>query len=272
MSGASAGPDPAAAAGSILPDERQRAILDRLSREGRVLAAQLAQEFGTSEDTVRRDLRELSAAGLCRRVYGGALPLSAASNPIAERVAEAPERKVLLGRRAAALVQALLRPRSLLFMDAGSTNLAIARALPADLAITVATNAPAIAAALSATPGLEVLMIGGRLDPRSGAVLGGRATLEVARLQPELALIGACAVDAGRGLAAHDAEEAEFKRVAAGAAVAVAAAVTAEKIGTRAPYAVAPASALAHLITERDVPEAALAPFLALGVRVHRAE
>ena len=58
--------------------ERQGVISERLRLNGRVLAAELALEFGVSEDTVRRDLREMAAAGLCERVYGGALPVSPA--------------------------------------------------------------------------------------------------------------------------------------------------------------------------------------------------
>src|ERR1035441_6534097 len=88
-----------------LPDERQQIILERLSRRGRVLAGDLAREFRTSEDTIRRDLREMAAAGKCRRVYGGALSLSRASGPLAARLAEAPDRKAALGRAAAALVR-----------------------------------------------------------------------------------------------------------------------------------------------------------------------
>ncbi len=261
-----------AVAVSVLPDERQQRILDRLARDGRVLANQLAQEFGTSEDTVRRDLRELSAAGLCRRVYGGALLLSPASGSILERTADQPERKAALGRKAATLIQTLLRPRALLFMDASSTNLAVARALPGDLGITVATNAPDLATVLSSIAGIEVIVIGGRLDSRSGAVLGGRATLEVARIQPDLAVIGACAVDADAGLAAYGAEEADFKRVVVDSAVSVATVVTADKLGTRAPYAVMPTSLLKHVVTEAFVGEDVIAPFLAQGVRIHRAD
>ena len=66
---------------SILAAERQQQILDRLGRDGRVLAAALAEAFSTSEDTIRRDLRDLAGRGLCRRVYGGALPVSPASSP-----------------------------------------------------------------------------------------------------------------------------------------------------------------------------------------------
>ncbi|MGA2495816.1 MAG: DeoR/GlpR family DNA-binding transcription regulator [Roseiarcus sp.] len=251
-----------------LPDERQQIILERLSRRGRVLAGDLAREFRTSEDTIRRDLRELAAAGKCRRVYGGALPLSPASGSLAARQAEAPERKAALGRAAAALV----RPGQIVFIDAGSTNAAIARALPADLGVIVATNAPDIAADLVGRPGVELIVIGGRVDPRSGAALGARALRDAREIRVDLAFLGACAVDAEAGVAAFDAEEAEFKRLIAERAKAVAAAVTTDKLGTAAPFAVAPASRLTHLVVEADAPEGALAPLRRAGVSVLRAE
>ena len=57
----------------LLLDERQTRIQQLLEQSGRVLASELAESFGVSEDTIRRDLREMAAAGLCKRVYGGAL-------------------------------------------------------------------------------------------------------------------------------------------------------------------------------------------------------
>ena len=89
---------------SILAAERQQQILDQLGRDGRVLAASLAEVFATSEDTIRRDLRDLAGRGLCRRVYGGALPISPASGSAQIRAGEATDRKAALGRALAALV------------------------------------------------------------------------------------------------------------------------------------------------------------------------
>jgi DeoR/GlpR family transcriptional regulator of sugar metabolism len=257
-----------ASAFPALPDERQQIILERLSRRGRVLAGELAREFGASEDTIRRDLREMAAAGQCRRVYGGALPLSPASGPLAARRTQAPERKAALGRAAAALVRA----GQVLFFDAGSTNAALARALPAGLVVTVVTNAPDIAADLAGRPGLELIVIGGRVDPRSGAALGARALRDAREIRVDLAFLGACAVDVRAGVAAFDAEEAEFKRLIAERAKVVVAAVTTDKLGTSAPFAVAPTSRLTHLVVEADAPERALAPLRRAGVSVHRAE
>jgi len=251
-----------------LPDERRQIIIDRLAWRGRVLAGDLAREFGTSEDTIRRDLRDMAAAGKCRRVYGGALPLSPASGALAARSAEAPERKAALGRAAAALA----RPGQVLFFDAGSTNAAIARALPAGLGLTVATNAPDIASDLVGRPGVELIVIGGRVDPRSGAALGARALRDAREIRADLAFLGACAVDAEAGVAAFEAEEAAFKRLVAERAKSVAVAVTTDKLGTAAPFAVAPLARLAYLVVEADAPEEALAPLRQTGVSVLRAE
>lgn len=249
------------------PDERQHVILDRLAARGRVLAADLAREFGTSEDTIRRDMRELAAAGLCRRVYGGALPLSPASRTIREREREAPARKAALGAAAAGLVAA----GQTVLIDAGSTNAAIARALPPGLGLTVVTNAPAIAAELAGRPGTEVVLLGGRLDPDAGACLGARAVRDVALMRPDLCFLGACAVDSGAGVAAFGFEEAEFKRAAVAASAAVAVAVTNEKLGTAAPHVVAAAAEVAHLVAEADADPARLAGFDRAVTRIHLA-
>ncbi len=106
--------------------ERQGVISERLRLNGRVLATELALEFGVSEDTVRRDLREMAAAGLCERVYGGALPVSlTAHGSLTQRIGFAADRKQALARAAAKQIAAY----STVFFDAGSTNLAIANAL-----------------------------------------------------------------------------------------------------------------------------------------------
>jgi DeoR/GlpR family transcriptional regulator of sugar metabolism len=255
-----------------MPDERQDQILDRLRRGGRVLASELAIQFGISEDTARRDLRALAAAGLCRRVYGGALPLSPAGGPIAQREGEQIARKAALGRAAAALVADVMPADGLLFLDAGSTNLAVASALPQTLAITVATNAPQVAVALAANRAIDVIMIGGSVNRRCGAALGTRALRDLAGMRIDLALLGACAADAGAGIAAFDPDAADFQRAMARAASMVATVALTDKLGTAAPFRVIDAARLGHLVVEADAPDALVAPFRACGVATHRAD
>ena len=89
---------------SFLTSERLRDIQARLSREGRVMVAELARAYETSEDTIRRDLRTLAAEGRCQRVYGGALP-AVARCPVSGRARIAPAAKLALGAALARLAE-----------------------------------------------------------------------------------------------------------------------------------------------------------------------
>src|SRR6188472_1389597 len=135
----------------MLVAQRRELLLDRLQRDGRLVAKDVAAELGMTEDSVRRDLRELAAAGLCQRVYGGALPVSPAVVDYAARSAVAVESK----QRVAAAAVRLIQPGSTVLLDGGTTTLAVARALPADLTLTVVTHSPTIAAALVDHPTVE---------------------------------------------------------------------------------------------------------------------
>jgi DeoR/GlpR family transcriptional regulator of sugar metabolism len=253
---------------SILAAERQQQILDRLGRDGRVLAAALAESFSTSEDTIRRDLRDLAGRGLCRRVYGGALPVSPASSSIQVRASEAIDRKAALGRALAALVA----PESFVFIDSGSTSLAAVKAFPEDLRLNVATHDPAIAAALSARTEVSVWLIGGRVSRAIGAALGGRTLVDVEALRPELALLGICALDPVAGIAAFDPEDAEIKRAILRNSGRVAVAVLNEKLETSAPFAVGLAESLDCVVLEADAPERIARAFAERGISVRRAQ
>jgi hypothetical protein len=100
-------------------------LLSRLHRDGKLVARDLAIELGLSEDSLRRDLRELAAAGLCQRVYGGALPLSPARGEFASRLAVAAESK----RRVAARAAQLITPPEGYLLAARALGVQIARCL-----------------------------------------------------------------------------------------------------------------------------------------------
>ncbi|WP_235919313.1 DeoR/GlpR family DNA-binding transcription regulator [Aureimonas psammosilenae] len=251
----------------LLTLQRRAAIADRLKRDGRVLAAALAESFNVSEDTVRRDLREMASDGLCRRVYGGALPVAPDGGSLAKRQAERPSAKALLGRALANAVPS----GALLFIDAGSTNLAVAEALPEGASLTVVTNAPAVAAILAEKPGVECFMLGGRLDPRTGACLGAQALREAERFRPAVAVLGACGIDAEAGITAHNFEEAELKAAVAARSRRIMVAATSDKIGTAAPFAVAPAGWVGTLVVEADCEAESLRPFEEQGIEILRA-
>src|SRR5580698_1615867 len=120
----------------MLVAERREFLLARLAAEGKLIARELAAELGLSEDSVRRDLRDLAAAGLCQRVYGGALPVSPALGTEASRAAIAPDSK----RRVAARAAGLITPGSTVILGGGTTAQEVVAALPADLEATIITH------------------------------------------------------------------------------------------------------------------------------------
>src|ERR1700729_3832464 len=134
-----------------LREDRLLAIERQLAQRGRVVSADLAEMLSVPLDMIRRDLRDLAARGICRRVYGGAVkpPVAASTVPGAQLSA--------LALRAAAVIA----PGQVVFFDAGRTNLAIAHALDLELKATVVTSSPAIAAALIAHGNIELIVIGG---------------------------------------------------------------------------------------------------------------
>jgi len=239
----------------LLPDERERLILERLRTRGRVLASELAVEFNTSEHTVRRHLRDLADVGHCRRVYGGALLTSPADQPAAARMRESVARKACLADVAVSIV----RPRQVILLDAGTTNAAIAAALPDNANLIVITNSPQACASMMDRPGFEVILIGGRVGRQVGGSMGATALLQVQQLRVDLCFLGACALDPTEGIAAFDAEDAELKRAMIKASGLVAIAMTSEKLMTSAPFTVASASVIDYLIVESQLSADSLA-------------
>ena len=235
----------------LLPDEREHLILEKLRAEGRVLAAELAAQLDTSEHTIRRHLRDLAEAGQCKRVYGGALLTSPANKPASVRMREQLPAKARLARAAAALV----KPNQVILLDAGSTNVEIAAALPDNAGLTVVTTSPQACVRLLERPGIEVILIGGRVSAQAAGALGATALVQIQQIKADLCFLGACALDPLEGIAAFDAEDAEMKRAMVAASGQIAAAVTTEKLMTSAPYVIAPCASLDYLVVDADVPK-----------------
>lgn len=254
--------------GDALPEERQREILRRLNNHGRVVASELSTSFGVSEDSVRRDLRELAARGLCRRVYGGALPVSPDLPPVSLRRELQAEAKLLLAREAARLV----RSGHTLLLDGGSTNSAVADALPDRMGLTVVTTAPDIAQRLMDRQGFEILVIGGRLDKRAGSAVGIQAALEIRRIRADLCFPGTCAVDSDTGIWGMNSEEALIKRAMIESSGATVVVVTTDKFSAVAPHQIATLDQVDHLVVEHTIDANVVALFETKSISVHLAD
>ena len=248
----------------MLVGERRDLLLSRLRTDGKVLAKQIAAELGVAEDSIRRDLRELAAAGLCQRVYGGALPVSPAIADYASRQAVATDSK----HRVAAAAAALINPGGTVLLDGGTTALAVAKALPADLGATVITHSPTVAAALIDHPTVEVFILGGRLFKHS-AVACGAAAVEAARaVTAEIFLLGVTGVHHDAGLTTGDPDEAAMKRALAARAADTYVLASSEKIGAASPFTVLPLSEVSGIVTDAPADHPVLPELRERGVPI----
>jgi DeoR/GlpR family transcriptional regulator of sugar metabolism len=248
----------------MLTTQRKQLILSRLAAQGQVLAKALAEELGTSEDTIRRDLRELAQEGKLQRVHGGALPASAAVADLNTRSAVSPDDKAALGRAGAAMV----KPGQLVLLDGGTTALQVARHLAPDLRATIVTHSPTVAVALAQHTHEEVIMLGGRLYRHSMVNVGAAVIDAAARYRADLFFMGVTGVHPDAGLSTGDSEEADVKRALSERAAETVVLASSEKLMAASAFVIAPASAMATLVVPVGIAAATVRGFRKLGVSV----
>lgn len=233
-----------------LPLSRRDVIEARLADGRQIVAASLAAEFNVSEDAVRRDLRALAAEGKCRRVYGGALPLLTPSQPISARIGQASDRKRALARAAASMIE----PGEFVFLDSGSTNLAIVDLLPKNSELTIATNSIDIASAIMNRGDFELILIGGAVNAIVGGSVDATAVAAIENMNIDRCFVGACAVSARNGISVHEHADAIFKRTLIKRSASRIAIATSEKFHERAAHRIGGAADIDWLIVEDDLP------------------
>jgi DeoR/GlpR family transcriptional regulator of sugar metabolism len=218
----------------MLTSQRKQRILEQLLKEGQVLSKDLSVRFEVSEDTVRRDLRELAAEGRLQRVHGGALPSSSATATFSERKSLKTDAKRKVAQKGAELISS----GQVVIIDGGTTTSELIACLPDDLRITVVTHSPSIALGLIEHPSIEVILIGGRLFKHS-VVTVGAATIEgIGKIQADIFFMGVTGIHAEAGLTTGDYEEACIKRAFSGRAAETVVLVSPEKINAASPFVI----------------------------------
>jgi DeoR/GlpR family transcriptional regulator of sugar metabolism len=230
----------------VLTSQRKTAILEALRRDGSVVAKDLAARWDISEDTVRRDLRELAGDGRLQRVHGGALPVSAAAGDFEARRTVATREKQVVARLAAALVS----DGQTVFIDGGTTGQALCRALSPDLRATVITHSPTIAVELTAHSHVDVFLIGGRVYPHSVVTTGAVAAEQIASVTADVFFMGVSGVHHAAGLTTGDAEEAAIKRAISRRSSETYVLASSEKLGTASPFRVVEFTDVTAAITD----------------------
>jgi DeoR family transcriptional regulator of aga operon len=250
----------------LLNEERRRAILDSLSRDGRVLVGDLARQFETSQVTIRKDLEILHAHGLLHRTHGGALPSreGALLDPtVSEKEKLHRREKIRIAEAAAAMVQ----EGQVVILDSGTTTTAIARALRGFHNLTVVTNAVTIASELAGAE-VEVILTGGTLRRNSFSLVGPIAEDMLRRLNADILFLGVDGFDVHYGLSTPNLLEAKVNRIMVEISKKVVAVCDASKFGRRSLSQILPPSELHHVITDRGAPRSDIEVLMNAGIEV----
>ncbi len=252
----------------MLTAQRKKLILNRLAAEGQIVAKDLAHELGTSEDTIRRDLRELAQTGKLQRVHGGALPASPAVGDLRVREQVSPKDKIELGRAGAAMI----RPKQVVILDGGTTALQVAAHLAPDLRATIVTHSPTVAVEAAKHPQVDIIMLGGRLFRHSMVNVGATLIDAASRLRADLYFMGVTGVHPDAGLTTGDAEEAAVKRTLHERAAETIVLASAEKLLAASPFLVAPFKEITLLVVPPRTSDRTVRTLRAGGVKVERAQ
>ncbi len=248
----------------MLTIQRKTLILHRLARDGQIIAKSLSLELGISEDSIRRDLRELAQEGKVQRVHGGALPACAALAPLAVRQEIAPSDKQALGRAGAAMVKA----GQVVVLDGGSTALQIAKHLPFDLRATVITHSPTVAIELATKSRLDIIMLGGKLFSHSMVNTGAATIAAIAKIRADAYFMGVTGVHIDAGLTTGDFEEAAIKLALHKCAAETIVLASTEKLGAASAFMIAPLAAISTLVLPPRAPSKTQKVYRAAGVEV----
>jgi DeoR family transcriptional regulator of aga operon len=250
----------------MLNEERRRAILESVNRDGRALVGELARRFDTSEVTIRKDLEILHAHGLVHRTHGGALPSreTALADPTL-REKERLHRKEK--QRIAQAAAAMVNEGQVVVLDSGTTTTAIARALRRFRNLTVVTNSVNIAAELAGTE-LDVILTGGTLRKNSFSLVGPIAEDTLRRLNADILFLGVDGFDVHYGLSTPNLLEAKVNRVMVDISRTVVAVCDSSKFGRRSLSLIGPPGVVHRVITDRSSPKPEVKKLQKAGIEV----
>lgn len=232
--------------------ERQTSIMERMAREATLEVVQLAREFDVSGETIRRDLSELEARGLVRKVHGAAvLPQALSDSSYQSRMKTNADGKNRIGRAVAGLVD----NGDSLLIGTGTTATFVAQALRNHHDLTVVTNSVDVARILAFGKRNQIFMAGGQLSAEDGAALSQTAIEYVRQFRFKYAVFSAGGFDLEDGLTDFKAQEAEFTRAVIQRAETVILALDSSKFGRRAHARVVDLAGIDVLVTNSEPAE-----------------
>jgi DeoR family glycerol-3-phosphate regulon repressor len=194
----------------MTPNPRQADLLDEVRARGSVSVEALADRFGVTLQTVRRDVKLLSDEGLLARFHGGVRVPSSTTENIAYRQRQ--QLNELAKQRIAKAVAKAVPENCSLIINIGTTTEAIARELLRHKGLRVITNNLNVAAILSDNPDCEVIVAGGVVRSRDRGIVGEATVDFIQQFKVDIGLIGISAIESDGTLRDYDYREVKVAR------------------------------------------------------------
>ncbi|WP_456376303.1 DeoR/GlpR family DNA-binding transcription regulator [Lutibacter sp.] len=248
----------------MLKEERQHYILEQIKFKRKVLSSELSIELNVSEDTIRRDLNDLSSKGLIKKVHGGALPLNNKALSYEERSNYNLKEKNIIAKKAVNLI----KDGQVIIMSGSTTNLQLAKIIPSNINATIYTYSLPIALQLTEHPSIEIIFIGGKLYKPAQVTIGLDVVSSISQLRTDLCFMGTEGINVSSGMTEPNWEVSHIKKCMISASDKVIVLCTKSKINKIKRYAVAPIHKIDTIITNSDPTDALFSNFKENGITI----
>lgn len=246
----------------MLKQERQSYILQQVNLHNKVLSSSLSVDINVSEDTIRRDLQQLSAGGQLVKVHGGALSRSFGQAHIPLNGVYSQHQKKTIAQKAITLIS----DGMFVLTGGGTTIVEMARMIPPDLKATFVSGSIAAILEYMEHPNIEVILIGDRVSKNSKITVGAEAILKIRQLKADICFLGVNAIDLQNGVTDNDWEVVQLKKAMIESSRKVVCLTIAEKVNSFQPIQICALDKIDMLITELDPADAMLKPYTDAGI------
>jgi DeoR/GlpR family transcriptional regulator of sugar metabolism len=230
----------------MLKEERHKIILREINLHNKILSTDLKDQLAVSEDTIRRDLNELSDLGLILKVHGGAMSKTFHYPFNGQNQVYALQAKQVIADKAISL----FRSDMFILMEGGTTIMEIAKRIPDELRATFFTVSPHTALALAEHENIEVITIGGKLSKNANIHTGSSVINELNNIRIDLSIIGTNGISLNEGLTDSYWEVVNLIKAMIGNAKKTAVVSIAEKFNSVQKIKICDLSAVDYIVTE----------------------
>jgi len=247
----------------MLKKERHDLVMRQINLHNRVLTSDLVQLLNVSEDTIRRDLQEMSDDNLLYKVHGGALSKSYHST-FDDSTVYAKDAKIVIAKKTIPLI----KDGMVILTGGGTTIIELVKQLPENLHATFFTISPLVAVELAKYRKVEVILIGGLFSKNSQITYGGHVISQLSEINADLCLLGTSALHPTDGLTDTDWEINQLKKTMMSSSRKSAILCISEKLNISLRLKVAALENINYLVTELDPADEKLNEYQVKGLKL----